>query len=141
MHASIHAYDTQLLDPGLIRANIDYISFLMTWLTRLVDPEHAHPAKPIKWVLPASEMPRCELTCRLPLPTEAPAQFRMLPEYLIENISEYLDFLFRYKPDVLENPDKDVLINFFIVFLTPGYINNPFLKAKFVSVSIFSGCQ
>lgn len=62
----------------------------------------------------------------------------MLPEYLVENISEYLDFLFRYKPDVLENQDKDVLINFFIVFLTPGYINNPFLKAKFVSVSNFS---
>lgn len=47
LHASVHAYDTQLLDPGLTRLNVTYLSFLMTWLTRLVDPKHAHPTTPI----------------------------------------------------------------------------------------------
>ncbi|KAK1924344.1 ubiquitin elongating factor core-domain-containing protein [Papiliotrema laurentii] len=118
LHASIHAYDTQLLDPALTRLNINFVTFLMTWLTRLVDPRHQHPTTPIS----------------LPLAKEAPMQFRMLPEYLIENVVEYLDFLFRYNPEVLENPDKDILITFAIVFLTPGYINNPFLKAKLISI-------
>ncbi len=35
------------------------------------------------------------LRLRLPLPEEAPLQFRMLPEYLIENIAEYLEFVVR----------------------------------------------
>jgi ubiquitin conjugation factor E4 B len=40
LHASIHAYDTQLLDPKLVRLNVSYIDFLMTWLMRLVtDPK------------------------------------------------------------------------------------------------------
>ena len=60
--------------------------------------------------------------------------FRVLPEYLIENVTEYLDFLSRYNPNALETADKDILITFAITFLSPGYINNPFLKAKLVSV-------
>lgn len=47
LHASIHAYDTQLLDPALTRLVISYLGFLMTWLIRLVDPNHQHPAVPI----------------------------------------------------------------------------------------------
>ena len=33
---------------------------------------------------------------RLPLPAEAPMQFRILPEYFLENITEYFDFLMRH---------------------------------------------
>lgn len=44
LHASIHAYDTQLLDPALVRLNVNYLGFLMTWLIRLVDPKRQHPA-------------------------------------------------------------------------------------------------
>lgn len=42
-----------------------------------------------------------------------------------------------YYPDgnALDNADKDILITFAITFLTPGYVNNPFLKAKLVAVS------
>jgi len=45
----------------------------------------------------------------------------------------------RYAPDALDNADKDVLITFSITFLSPGYVNNPFLKAKLVSVSAPTG--
>lgn len=47
VHASIHAYDTQLLDPAMVRLNITFLGFLMNWLLRMVDPQHAHPQKPI----------------------------------------------------------------------------------------------
>jgi ubiquitin conjugation factor E4 B len=58
----------------------------------------------------------------------------MLPEYLFDNIAEYLDFISRYDPDALDNVDKDILITFVVTFLSPEYVNNPFLKAKLVSI-------
>ncbi|KAL1411414.1 Ubiquitin conjugation factor E4 [Vanrija albida] len=130
LHASLHAYDTQLQDPRLTRLNVTYCGFLMTWLLRMVDPKHQHPQVPIS----------------LPLPAEAPREFRMLPEYLFDNVVEYYDFLaqyvccwiewltFSYCPDALDDADKDILITFVITFLAPGYVNNPFLKAKMVSI-------
>ncbi|KAL7421849.1 Ubiquitin conjugation factor E4 [Cryptotrichosporon argae] len=118
LHAHLHAYDTQLQDPALTRINVTFCGFLMTWLLRFVDPDKAHPKKPIS----------------LPLPAEAPAAFRMLPEYLFDNVTEYYDYLSRYDPDALDDADKDILITFAIVFLAPGYVNNPFLKAKLVGI-------
>ncbi|WOO81182.1 Ubiquitin conjugation factor E4 [Vanrija pseudolonga] len=118
LHASLHAYDTQLLDPRLTRLNVTYCGFLMTWLLRMADPKHQHPQVPIA----------------LPLPAEVPLQFRMLPEYLFDNVVEYYDFLAHHDPDALDNADKDILITFVLTFLAPGYVNNPFLKAKMVSI-------
>lgn len=46
LHASIHAYDTQLLDPTLVRLNLSYLGFLMTWLIRLVSP--GYPSTPVQ---------------------------------------------------------------------------------------------
>jgi ubiquitin conjugation factor E4 B len=43
LHASIHAYDTQLLDPAFTRLNVTFCGFVMTWMLRLVDPKHQHP--------------------------------------------------------------------------------------------------
>lgn len=118
LHASLHAYDTQLLDPVFYRLNLNFMIFMMTWFVRLVDPTHRHPSPMIK----------------LPLPAESSVQFRMLPEYLIDNIVEYCDFLSRYEPNAFDDTDKDIFITFAITFLSPGYVNNPFLKAKLVSV-------
>lgn len=59
----------------------------------------------------------------------------MLPEFFIENVVEYYDFLSRYDPDALDDADKDILITFAIAFVNPTHVNNPFLKAKLVAVS------
>ncbi|ORX35769.1 ubiquitin elongating factor core-domain-containing protein [Kockovaella imperatae] len=118
LHATIHAYDTQLLEPAFVRSNIDFCSLMMTWLLRQVDPKQNYPASPIK----------------LPLPSQAPIHFRVIPEYFLDNITEYFDFLTRYDPERLEDHEKDIFITFALAFLSPGYINNPFLKAKLVSI-------
>jgi len=34
--------------------------------------------------------------CSLPLPEESPQDFRMLPEYLFENVADYIEFLSRW---------------------------------------------
>ena len=60
----------------------------------------------------------------------------MLPEYLFDNVAEYFEFLSRYRAEALDDGDKDILITFTIVFLSPGYVNNPFMKAKLVHVGL-----
>ncbi|BEI85504.1 hypothetical protein CcaverHIS002_0509050 [Cutaneotrichosporon cavernicola] len=129
LHASVHAYDTQLLDPAFTRLNLTFCGFVMTWMLRLVDPKHQHP----------------QVSISLPLPAEAPIQFKMLPEFLLENIVEYYLFLSRsvwiliflltgsYNPDALDKADKDILITFALTFVSPTYVNNPFLKAKLIN--------
>lgn len=47
LHASIHTYDTQLLDPAFTRLNVTFCGFLMSWMLRMVDPRHQHPQTPI----------------------------------------------------------------------------------------------
>lgn len=125
LKASVWAYDTQLLSKDLIGRNVSFLCFTMTWLIRLVDPNHTFPRQMIK----------------LPLPEEAPVNFRMLPEYLIENIAEFLEFIVRFSPpETLTDGDKDTIVTFILVFLSPGYVNNPFLKAKFMAI-LAMGCQ
>lgn len=131
----------------------------------MVDPRHQHPRQIIEYVMsvcPNGLQADAHLILdlySLPLPTEAPIRFRMLPEYLIENISDYLEFVIKYAkyvvsieyqadltlfcyrnahPKTLERNDKDTIVTFMLTFLSPGYVNNPFLKAKFMSVSIYS---
>ncbi|KAJ9110282.1 hypothetical protein QFC19_001685 [Naganishia cerealis] len=119
LRASVAAYDTQLLSKELMQRNISFLCFSMTWLIRLVDPTHRYPA----------------LTIKLPLPADAPMQFKMLPEYLIENVAEYLEFIVRWAPpNTLEKTDKDTIVTFILTFLSPNYVNNPFLKAKFMGI-------
>ncbi|KAJ9117556.1 hypothetical protein QFC22_004406 [Naganishia vaughanmartiniae] len=119
LRSSVAAYDTQLLSKEFIQRNIQFLCFSMTWLIRLVDPTHRYPVNMIK----------------LPLPAEAPVQFKMLPEYLIENVAEYLEFIIRWAdPNTLEKPDKDTIVTFILTFLSPNYVNNPFLKAKFMGI-------
>lgn len=43
----------------------------------------------------------------------------------------------RYDPDALDDVDKDIFITFAITFLSPNYVNNPFLKAKLVTVRLY----
>lgn len=77
----------------------------------------------------------------------------MLPEFLLENIVEYYLFLSRlvgtllamltrsYNPDALDKADKDILITFALTFVSPTYVNNPFLKAKLINVcSLLLAC-
>jgi len=106
VHSYIHAYDTQLLDPDFVSRTMTFQSFVMTWFVRMVDPTHNYPKDMIKYVvhqlLPSFFLPSVSLTFvsslffsarRLPLPAEAPMAFRMLPEYILEDIAEYQLFL------------------------------------------------
>ena len=89
----------------------------------------------------------------------------MLPEFLIEDITEFLSFVSkcvaalvrlspsrcrrrrqvadvlhgharRYAPSVLETSSQDELMSFMLVFLSTPYMKNPYLKGQFVEVRL-----
>ncbi|KAL0961455.1 hypothetical protein HGRIS_006400 [Hohenbuehelia grisea] len=117
------AYETQLLDPELVFRSIGFTYFLSTWLIRQVDPKKKHPN-------PSAE---------LPLPKEVPMAFRVLPEYIVEDIVDYLYFAVQNSSESFELAGKVELLHFILTFLTSTwYITNPFLKSKINDV-LFMG--
>ncbi|KAG6880819.1 hypothetical protein C0993_004211, partial [Termitomyces sp. T159_Od127] len=70
-------FQTQLCDPEFTFRSLGFTLFLSTWVIRQVDPKKTHPN-------PLAE---------IPLPEEVPLSFRVLPEYIIEDIVEYFLFV------------------------------------------------
>ncbi|KAI6042671.1 ubiquitin elongating factor core-domain-containing protein [Pisolithus marmoratus] len=117
------AFRVQLLEPDLVFRYIGFTNFVSTWLIRKVDPRGSHPQPVVE----------------LPLPQEVPMSFRVLPEYILEDVVEYFLFVVRHSPHSLELSGKEELVIFSLTFLTSTwYIKNPFLKAK-VNEAIFYG--
>ncbi|KAJ6508731.1 ubiquitin elongating factor core-domain-containing protein [Mycena sanguinolenta] len=116
------AFEAQLLDPELVFRSIGFTNFLSTWLIRQVDPAKKHPN-------PLAE---------LPLPKEVPMAFRVLPEYILEDIVDYLHFIVQTSPDKFDLSGKTELLIFVLTFLnSTWYIKNPFLKSKINDVLFF----
>ncbi|KAG2066491.1 hypothetical protein BDR04DRAFT_1106685 [Suillus decipiens] len=117
------AYRVQLLDPELVFRYIGFTSFASTWLIRSVDPRGIHPNPVVQ----------------LPLPKDVPMTFRVLPEFIIEDVVEFFLFVVRHSPESLDLSGKDELVIFALTFLTSTwYIKNPFLKAK-INEAVFYG--
>ncbi|GAA6060451.1 hypothetical protein JCM10212_000044 [Sporobolomyces blumeae] len=115
------AYEVQLLDPEYLAKCVGFSNLVMAWLVRLVDPKGKHPHQKISF----------------PLPNETPEVFRMLPEFLIEDITEFLSFTSKYAPQVLESTSQDELMTFMLVFLSTPYMKNPYLKGQFVEIMYY----
>ncbi|KAF7314288.1 U-box domain-containing protein [Mycena kentingensis (nom. inval.)] len=109
------SYEAQLLDPELVFRSITFTNFLSTWLIRQAEPNKRHPNPP----------------AQIPLPQEVPMSFRVLPEYIVEDIVDYLHFVVQWSPDKFELSGKIELLTFVLTFLnSTWYIKNPFLKSK-----------
>ncbi|EPQ54429.1 hypothetical protein GLOTRDRAFT_139020 [Gloeophyllum trabeum ATCC 11539] len=122
IHMQQLAYETQLADPELVFRSIGFVTFVSVWMIRFVDPKKKHPN-------PAVE---------LPLPKEVPLSFRVLPEYLLEDIVDYYLYTVRHTPQSLDISGKNELVIFCLTFLTSTwYIKNPFLKAKINEVLFY----
>ncbi|KAL1950354.1 hypothetical protein VTO73DRAFT_5478 [Trametes versicolor] len=122
IYAAEKAYEAQLGEPELIFRTISFVNFVSTWVIRFVDPRKKHPNPPID----------------LPLPKEVPTAFRVLPEYVIEDVIEYHQHIIRHSPNQLELSGKNEMLLWCLTFLSSTwYIKNPFLKAKIVDVLFF----
>ncbi|KAN0087641.1 Ubiquitin elongating factor core domain containing protein [Tylopilus felleus] len=117
------AFRVQLLEPDFILRYIGFTDFVSTWLIRRAEPKGLHPTPLVD----------------LPLPQEVPMSFRVLPEYILEDVVEFFLFVTRQSPDSLDLAGKDELLVFALTFLTSTwYIKNPFLKAK-INEAVFYG--
>ncbi|KAI9573523.1 ubiquitin elongating factor core-domain-containing protein [Boletus coccyginus] len=123
IQANQFAFRVQLLEPDFVLQYIGFTNFVSSWLIRRADPKGLHPT-------PLAE---------LPLPQEVPMSFRVLPEYILEDVIEFFLFVTRHSPDSLDLSGKDELLVFALTFLTSTwYIKNPFLKAK-INEAVFYG--
>ncbi|ORY88496.1 ubiquitin elongating factor core-domain-containing protein [Leucosporidium creatinivorum] len=120
-NSHVHAIEVQLLDPEYLTRCVGFVNLVMAWLVRMVDPNKQHPQTRVS----------------LPMPEETPEVFRFLPEYLIEDITEFLSFTSKYAPQVLADNSQDELITFMLVFLSTPYMKNPYLKGQFVEIMYY----
>ncbi|KAI0300378.1 ubiquitin elongating factor core-domain-containing protein [Russula brevipes] len=115
---------TQLYDPEFLFRGNTFTSFVTTWVIRFADPRKTHP-KPV---------------VELPLPKEVPLDFRVLPEYVLEDIIDYLFFAVRHGPSSLELTGKEEVLIFTLTFmLSTWWIKNPFLKNKIIDI-LYCSC-
>ncbi|KAG0329633.1 hypothetical protein BGZ99_001240 [Dissophora globulifera] len=114
--------ESQIMDPIILSHSFQFYNLVMVWLLRMVDPAHAYPRQPIKF----------------PLPEKPSEDFAILPEFIVEDIVEYFLFVLRHSPETVGSSSLDELITFTMVFLiTPGYIKNPYLKAKLAEILFY----
>ncbi|CAE6512214.1 unnamed protein product [Rhizoctonia solani] len=108
-------YEVQIQDSELTQRNLAFTNFMMAWVLRMVDPMHQYPSKPMT----------------LPLPEQVPDDFRMLPEYFIEDVVDYYIHVMKHRSDLLDTTLRAEFLVFALTFLSSTwYIKNPFLKSK-----------
>ncbi|KAJ2793149.1 Ubiquitin conjugation factor E4, partial [Coemansia furcata] len=128
------ALEAQVLDPRRLSNILVFYRFAMCFLLRMVDAHAAFPHAP--FAMPAEG------------DAEIPDAWAMLPQFIVEDIVEFIVFLTTHAPDTLIDPTAqvgggseqlrtfdDVLPLFAVVFLArPGFIRSPHLKSRLVDV-------
>ena len=74
--------DALMYDRISQEKSLDFLGFVANWLLRLVDQRQLHPAK----------------TLQLPLSEEVPIEWKCLPQFLFEIITDHLLYIMRYIP-------------------------------------------
>ncbi|CAE7116128.1 unnamed protein product [Rhizoctonia solani] len=119
-------YEVQLLDPEITQRNLAFTNFMMVWMLRMVDPTHQYPGKPMT----------------LPLPEQIPDDFRMLPEYFVEDVVDYYTHIIKFRSDLLDPTLRTEFLVFALTFLSSTwYIKNPFLKSKLLQGLFYGSLQ
>ncbi|KAJ2519882.1 Ubiquitin conjugation factor E4 [Coemansia sp. RSA 1939] len=127
------ALDAQIFDPRRLGSILVFYRFVMCFLLRQVDRGSAFPEKP--FAMPAEEGNGI-----------VPDRWRMLPQFLFEDVVEFVVFLAMHSPDTLIDSTLqlgrteglrtfEMIPVFAVVFLArPAYVGNPYMKAKLVDI-------
>jgi ubiquitin conjugation factor E4 B len=118
-----YAIEGVLFDDLMQARSLLFMRYVIVWLLRIATGSDWLPGKNIQ----------------LPLSPEQPEKFRMLPEYVLEDVISNFKFIFRYVPHIITSLQSDELIALCITFLTNSeYIKNPGLKSGLVTL-LFNG--
>ncbi|KAJ2549665.1 Ubiquitin conjugation factor E4 [Coemansia sp. RSA 1933] len=143
------ALDAQILDPRRLGSAFVFYRFAMCFLLRQIDAQHGFPHQP--FAMPGETSAADDDTEQQQKQQQVKAleQWRMLPQFLVEDVVEFVVFLTLHSPDTLVDSTlqvgqggdgglrafSDVLPLFVVAFLArPGYISNPYVKAKLVDI-------
>lgn len=108
--------DAGVLDESMLRSTLEYFSSMSQLLVKVVTPPQQSSV--------------------LPLAEEVPMLFGCLPEFLLEDIAEFVLFVSQYMPIVFSDPATPDVLTMIVVFLCSyKYIQNPYLIAKFVEIA------
>jgi len=112
------ACEAQLFDVDTVERGLKLYIFFAEWLCRLADPEGK------------SE--------NLPLPQPTPRDFAAVPEYMVEDMGEFLVFVSRAKPDIaaaLSRVDIAPIFKAIVALMgSKTHINNTHLRSKLVEL-------
>eukprot|EP00054_Salpingoeca_dolichothecata_P022714 m.149553 g.149553 ORF g.149553 m.149553 type:complete len:911 (-) comp24434_c0_seq2:31-2763(-) len=108
----LKALQTHVLDPELLQQLLQFMAYVCSWVCHLIGLEKHS----------------------LPLPVEVPPVFALLPEYIFEDIAEFLLLLSGSNWQLL---DQTIYAQVFVQFMVtvigqPNYVKNPYLRSKFV---------
>ena len=119
-------FDCALRDPRLISEAMQYYRLVAVWLMRIVATNGDYEAGN-GFTFAQITMDKFPQTC--------PVAFGCLPEYVIEDLVEFILYISRYAPDALDHEPLDEIMNFFITFMgNTAFVKNPYLRCKFVEV-------
>ncbi|KAJ1780670.1 Ubiquitin conjugation factor E4, partial [Coemansia sp. RSA 2399] len=135
------ALDAQIFDPRRLGSILVFYRFAMCFLLRQIDEQHMFPQQPFT-------MPEESASDAQQAAAGALDKWRMLPQFLFEDVVEFVVFLTMYSPDTLIDSTlqvghggdglrtfDDIIPLFVVAFLArPGYISNPYMKAKLVDI-------
>ncbi|KAB7497984.1 Ubiquitin conjugation factor E4 B [Armadillidium nasatum] len=123
--------DAGLLDEHLMeRSIIFYAGVASVLLQCLLGKEVTQQISIIGSPLSSSNLSSTEF-----LQTKTPELFSSLPEWFLDDLTEFLLFTLQYIPKVPLNHMEDSIIALIIVVLcSPNHIKNPYLTAKFAEV-------
>jgi len=112
------ACEAQLFDVDTIERGLKFYIFFAEWLCRLADPEGKAES--------------------LPLPEPVPHEFAAVPEYMVEDMGEFLVFVSRAKPEIsaaLTRVDIAPIFKAIVAFMgSKTHINNTHLRSKLVEI-------
>ncbi|KAM3159528.1 U-box domain-containing protein [Lachancea thermotolerans] len=114
----------------------EFISGACTFLVRVIDPNHQYPHKQIKLPLIPDQVGVENVDNADYLREHAPVPFKYYPEFVIEGIINYAQYISKYSLNpMFGNPRLHSFVEMATVILRcPELVSNPHLKGKLVQV-------
>jgi len=130
------AMDAILLNKTVLVDVFRFYNLVMTWIIRLIliKSGMVEPTANINWAALSRGDNFGNIDLRI-LPNEAPDAFKALPEWIIDDICEFLVFVCNNQATIFESVSRDELMTFIMILMKHAdYIKNPYLKAKFAQI-------
>lgn len=112
---------THLLNPSLIELGLRFYIASASWLNQVALAGDSF-----------DEMTSFK-EVEIPLPTQTPKGLLFVPEFIVENMADFIIFLRHFSEETLESAGKSLhhLVTFFVIYMgSPERVRNPHLRAK-----------